>query len=109
MICDTCDKDIQESVWKKQCLDCFKLQYKKCLLCCKKKKNKYMFCYDCNTNKREECNWVLKDKISDELYDAYTYNNFNETKWCKGCQHVQIPKSLKWKEYCSNCWFFKNF
>lgn len=104
MICDTCDKNIQDSTWKKQCLECFTEQYKKCLLCYKKKKNKYMFCYDCNTNKKEQCNWALKSRAEDDLY--YAYNSCGETKLCKGCDQNVIPKSLKWKEYCTACWMY---
>jgi hypothetical protein len=108
MICDTCDKDIPESPWKKQCLECFKAKYKNCMLCSKKKKNKYLFCYTCNSNKKKECQMTLQEMAENDLYYAYNQNMSYSTKLCKGCYQIDIPACLKWKDYCSNCWFFYN-
>ena len=106
MLCNTCDKTIEDSTWRIQCIDCYKQNYKRCLLCNKKKQNKYIFCYSCNNNKKEECNMKLKSKAEDELYEAYNSNYRYDTKICALCQQVAIPKSLKWKNYCSSCYLF---
>ena len=53
MICNTCNKEIEDSSWKLQCGECYSKNIKRCLLCDKKKQNAYLFCYSCNKEKNK--------------------------------------------------------
>ena len=106
MLCNTCEKEIPDCEWKKQCIDCYKLKYKRCLLCDKKKKNTYLFCYLCNSTKKDQCIFKLRENAQNDLHETYInrFNELNSQKQCKECYN-QIPTRLKWKDYCSTCWF----
>lgn len=97
MLCNTCENEIEESEWKKQCLNCFKQKIKKCIFCNIKKKNSYNYCFDCFNNHNRI--HKTRSKKEDDLYNS----QFNiSIKNCQNCQN-KIP-NIKWRNYCNVCY-----